>query len=189
MYIARTINQVWFVFVFYSIRILFVECKVSVYIRCPGLDMESSRSIYNIMQWQLQYNMAVILSSISISISISIIFNSNWWCWKTPGWKAKIEWRIRDRDVDRIPIYFIEAMYLLTDLFPSDWACLANSPGSTNAVAAWTSLAPKVLRPEYWAHFPASEQMRSNKSATNELRTDIAFFDTPISGCTCFNTL
>ena len=89
----------------------------------------------------------------------------------------------------RVPIYFIEAMYLLTDLVPSEAACFANSPGSTKLVAAMMSLAPNVLRPAYDAHFPASEQIRSNRSPTKEFNTAIAFLDTPISGCTCFNTL
>ena len=36
---------------------------------------------------------------------------------------------------------------------------------------------------------PASDEMRPKMSFTNEFMMDIAFFETPVSGCTCFRTL
>jgi len=38
------------------------------------------------------------------------------------------------------------ALYLVTALVPSDTACLANSPGSSNLTAVWISLDEMVLR-------------------------------------------
>ncbi|KIH62246.1 hypothetical protein ANCDUO_07469 [Ancylostoma duodenale] len=84
-------------------------------------------------------------------------------------------------------IYLLE-VYLVTALVPSDTACLASSPGRIRRTAVWISREEIVDRLLYWASRDASTAMRSKTSFTNEFMMDIAFDETPVSGCTCFST-
>ena len=46
----------------------------------------------------------------------------------------------------RIIFFYLELVYLVTALVPSDTACFANSPGSRSLTAVWISLEVMVDR-------------------------------------------
>ena len=56
-------------------------------------------------------------------------------------------------------------------------------------MAVWISREVSVLLLEYETSLPASPEMRSKMSFTNEFMIDMAFLETPVSGCTCLSTL
>jgi len=69
-----------------------------------------------------------------------------------------------------------QTLYLLllnfvTDLVPSEMACLLSSPGRMRRTAVWISRDEIVDFLLYDASFEASAAMRSKMSCTNELRT------------------
>lgn len=76
----------------------------------------------------------------------------------------------------------------MTDLVPSEMACLESSPGRMRRTEVWISREEMVDFFEYEASFEASEAMRSKMSLTNELRMAMALLEIPVSGWTCFNT-
>ena len=95
----------------------------------------------------------------------------------------------------------------MTDLVPSEIACLASSPGRMRRTDVWISRDEIVDFLEYDAssdcHFyiirftlitnhehslDASVAMRSKMSLTNELRMAIALLEIPVSGWTCLRT-
>jgi len=78
---------------------------------------------------------------------------------------------------------------LVTDLVPSEMACLANSPGRIRRTAVWISRDEMVDFFEYDASLEASVAMRSKISLTNEFKIAIALFEIPVSGWTCLRTL
>ena len=95
----------------------------------------------------------------------------------------------------------------MTDLVPSEMACLASSPGRISRTDVWISRDEMVDFFEYDASsesnsssvksktqkgdnvLEASEAIRSKISLTNELRMAIALFEIPVSGCTCLSTV
>ncbi|KAG7273077.1 hypothetical protein CRUP_024807 [Coryphaenoides rupestris] len=80
---------------------------------------------------------------------------------------------------------YLELVYLVTALVPSDTACLASSPGSSRRTAVWISrevMVERLLR-------EASPAMRSKMSLTKEFMMPMALEEMPVSGCTCFSTL
>lgn len=97
---------------------------------------------------------------------------------------------------------------LVTDLVPSEMACLASSPGRMRRTAVWISREEMVDFLEYAASsartrqfqrhvaskkrkknvLEASVAMRSKISLTNELRMAMALFEIPVSGWTCLRT-
>ena len=54
---------------------------------------------------------------------------------KRAGWVVWWPW----------PAVYLELVYLVTALVPSDTACLASSPGSRSLTAVWISLEVMVL--------------------------------------------
>ena len=76
----------------------------------------------------------------------------------------------------------------MTDLVPSEMACLASSPGRMRRTDVWISRDEMVDFFEYDASLDASVAMRSKMSFTNELRMAIALFEIPVSGWTCLRT-
>lgn len=95
---------------------------------------------------------------------------------------------------------------LVTDLVPSEIACLDNSPGRINRTEVWISREEMVDFLEYEASprvkpvravplfaakqnlLDASLAMRSKISLTNEFKIAIALLEIPVSGWTCFKT-
>jgi hypothetical protein len=77
---------------------------------------------------------------------------------------------------------------LVTAFVPSETACFANSPGRINLTAVWISREEMVDFLLYEANFDASPATRSKMSLTKEFRIDIALFEIPVSGWTCFKT-
>uniref|UniRef100_A0A914V0G3 Secreted protein n=1 Tax=Plectus sambesii TaxID=2011161 RepID=A0A914V0G3_9BILA len=63
---------------------------------------------------------------------------------------------------------YLELVYLVTALVPSDTACLASSPGRMSRTAVCTSRLEMVLFLLYWARRDASAAMRSKMSFTCE---------------------
>lgn len=87
-------------------------------------------------------------------------------------------------------IYLAPALEnFVTDLVPSEIACLASSPGRMRRTAVWISRDEMVDFFEYDASLDASVAIRSKISLTNELRMAIALFEIPVSGWTCLRTL
>lgn len=96
---------------------------------------------------------------------------------------------------------------LVTDLVPSEMACLESSPGRIKRTEVWISREEMVDFLEYDASsenkesvkklshsrkqhvLDASVAMRSKISLTNELRMAIALFEIPVSGWTCLRTI
>jgi len=78
---------------------------------------------------------------------------------------------------------------LVTDLVPSEMACLANSPGRMRRTAVWISRDEMVDFFEYDASLEASVAIRSKISLTNEFKMAIALLEIPVSGWTCLRTL
>jgi len=77
---------------------------------------------------------------------------------------------------------------LVTDLVPSEIACLESSPGKMSRTDVWISRDEMVDFLEYDASLEASVAMRSKISLTNELRMAMALFEIPVSGWTCLRT-
>jgi hypothetical protein len=48
--------------------------------------------------------------------------------------------------MNELATVYLELVYLVTALVPSETACLANSPGSNNLTAVWISLLEMVDR-------------------------------------------
>ena len=80
-------------------------------------------------------------------------------------------------------------MYLVTALVPSETACLASSPGRISLTADWTSRDERVLLLLNLTSFEPSVATLSNVSWMKEFMMFMAFFEIPISGCTCLRTL
>jgi hypothetical protein len=76
----------------------------------------------------------------------------------------------------------------VTDLVPSEMACLESSPGRMRRTDVWISRDEMVDFFEYDASLEASVAMRSKMSLTNELRMAIALLEIPVSGWTCLRT-
>ena len=76
----------------------------------------------------------------------------------------------------------------MTDLVPSEIACLESSPGRMSRTEVWISREEMVDFFEYDASLEASVAMRSKMSLTNELRIAMALFEIPVSGWTCLRT-
>ena len=66
---------------------------------------------------------------------------------------------------------YLELAYLVTALVTSETACLANSPDRRRRTAVWISRGDSL-----------------GGDVTKEFMMDMALEDTPVSGCTCFNT-
>ena len=95
---------------------------------------------------------------------------------------------------------------LVTDLVPSEMACLASSPGRMSRTDVWISRDEMVDFFEYAASsggrvsgwiggmgggehaLDASVAIRSKISLTNEFKMAIALFEIPVSGWTCLRT-
>ena len=94
---------------------------------------------------------------------------------------------------------------MVTDLVPSEMACLASSPGRMSRTDVWISRDEMVDFFEYAASsavqvsgwiqgkerehaLDASVAIRSKISLTNEFRMAIALFEIPVSGWTCLRT-
>lgn len=88
----------------------------------------------------------------------------------------------------RMLLYFAALENLVTDLVPSEMACLDSSPGRMSRTEVWISRDEMVDFFEYEASFEASVAMRSKMSLTKELRMAMALLEIPVSGWTCFNT-
>jgi len=90
-----------------------------------------------------------------------------------------------------ISVYYFAAALenFVTDLVPSDMACLASSPGKMRRTDVWISRDEIVDFFEYAASLDASVAIRSKMSFTKELRMAIALLEIPVSGCTCLRTL
>jgi len=80
-----------------------------------------------------------------------------------------------------VTVYFA-AENFVTDLVPSEMACLASSPGRMRRTEVWISRDEMVDFLEYEASFDASVAMRSKISLTKEFRIAIALFEIPVSG-------
>ena len=96
---------------------------------------------------------------------------------------------------------------MVTDLVPSEMACLASSPGRMSRTDVWISRDEMVDFFEYAANsagrvsgwdrrggegghaLDASVAIRSKISLTNEFRMAIALFEIPVSGWTCLRTV
>jgi len=87
------------------------------------------------------------------------------------------------------PIYFDPAENFVTDLVPSEMACLESSPGRISLTLVWISREEMVDFLEYDASLEASLAIRSKMSLTKELRMAIALLEIPVSGWTCLSTL
>ena len=102
---------------------------------------------------------------------------------------------------------FNHKLTFVTDLVPSEIACLASSPGRMRRTEVWISREEIVDFLEYDASsevvvrttstnerarrknsLDASEAIRSKISLTNELRMAIALLEIPVSGWTCLRT-
>ena len=80
-------------------------------------------------------------------------------------------------------------MYLVTALVPSETACLESSPGRMSLTADWTSRDERVLLLLNRTSFDPSVATLSKVSWMKEFMMFMAFFEIPMSGCTCFKTL
>jgi len=80
-------------------------------------------------------------------------------------------------------------MYLVTAFVPYETACLASSPGRMSLTADWTSRDERVLLLLNLTSLDPSVAILSKVSWMNEFMMFIAFFEIPMSGCTCFKTL
>jgi hypothetical protein len=76
----------------------------------------------------------------------------------------------------------------VTDLVPSEMACLESSPGRMRRTEVWISRDEIVDFLLYDASFDASDAIRSKMSLTNELRIDMALLEIPVSGWTVAHT-
>jgi hypothetical protein len=85
-------------------------------------------------------------------------------------------------------LYLAALENLVTDLVPSEMACLDNSPGRMSRTEVWISRDEMVDFFEYEASLEASVAMRSKMSLTNELRIAMALLEIPVSGWTCLRT-
>merc|ERR1719318_1967516 len=65
-------------------------------------------------------------------------------------------------------ILYLELVYLVTALVPSDTACLASSPGKRSLTAVWISLEVMVDLLLKWARRLASAAILSKRSFTKE---------------------
>jgi len=84
---------------------------------------------------------------------------------------------------ERPTAYLVPALEnLVTDLVPSEIACLASSPGRISRTAVWISREEIVDFLEYEASFEASVAMRSKISLTKEFKMAIALLEIPVSG-------
>ena len=72
---------------------------------------------------------------------------------------------------------------------PSVNACLESYPGNNNLTAVWIYLELNVLFLLYLTNLEDYNAILSKMSCINEFIIDILFFEIPVSGCTCFNTL
>ena len=86
---------------------------------------------------------------------------------------------------------YLELEYLVTALVPSEMACLASSPGSSNRTAVWISreVIMVVFLLDSLASREASPAILSKMSLTNEFMMLMDLEETPVSGWTCFKTL
>merc|ERR1719318_2218415 len=79
-------------------------------------------------------------------------------------------------------ILYLELVYLVTALVPSDTACLASSPGKRSLTAVWISLEVMVDLLLQWARRLASAAILSKRSFTNEFMILMALEETPSVG-------
>lgn len=77
---------------------------------------------------------------------------------------------------------YLELVYFVTALVPSETACFANSPGKMRRTAVWISRDEIVDLLLYWARRDASEAILSKTSFTKEFMIDIALDEIPVSG-------
>ena len=80
-------------------------------------------------------------------------------------------------------------MYLVTALVPSLTACLASSPGRMSLTADWTYRDDRVLLLLNLTSLDPSVAILSKVSWMKEFMMFMAFFEIPMSGCTCLRTL
>jgi len=61
------------------------------------------------------------------AVSVILIESKRWWPLKGP-FEDGVDWKI-----------YLDEVYLVTALVPSETACLASSPGSKSRTAVWIS--------------------------------------------------
>ena len=79
-------------------------------------------------------------------------------------------------------IIYLEEVYFVTALVPSETACLASSPGRRSLTAVWISRDEMVDFLLYLARVEASRATRSKISLTREFIMFMAFEEIPVSG-------
>ena len=77
---------------------------------------------------------------------------------------------------------YLDEVYLVTALVPSETACLASSPGNKRRTEVWTSRDEMVDRPLWLLNLEASLAILSKMSLTNEFMILIALLEIPVSG-------
>ena len=77
---------------------------------------------------------------------------------------------------------YLEEVYFVTALVPSETACLASSPGRRSLTAVWISRDEMVDFLLYLAKVEASRATRSKMSPTREFIMFMALEEIPVSG-------
>lgn len=77
---------------------------------------------------------------------------------------------------------YLEEVYFVTALVPSETACLASSPGRRSLTAVWISRDEMVDFLLYLAKVEASRATRSKMSPTREFMMFMALEEIPVSG-------